>query len=150
MTEVDERELRGLAQQLWDGWNGRSGDTFAAPFAEDADYVVVDGLRIKGRGIIAAGHQQVFDTIYHDSQIQGEVESVRLLRPDVALVHVRNSLSFTPPGAPQPKDVMSRSTLVCAREDGRWQIVSFQNTEVVTRPGMPSAEDVIRMARKPD
>src|SRR5687768_10670602 len=99
MTESDERELRGLAQQMWDGWNARSGDAFAAPFADDADYVVVDGMRIKGRGLIAVGHQLLFDTVYRTSQIRGEVESVRSLRPDVALVHVRNNVTFTPPGA---------------------------------------------------
>jgi uncharacterized protein (TIGR02246 family) len=146
MTEDNDRELRELAAAMWDGWNAGSGETFAAPFADDADYVVVDGMRIKGRAVIAAGHQQIFDTIYRGSQLQGEVESVRHLRPDVALVHTLGIVTFTPPGTPGKQEMSSRSSLVCVKDDGRWRIASFHNTAIVARPGMPTVADAKRVA----
>jgi uncharacterized protein (TIGR02246 family) len=45
------------------GWNTKSGERFA----EDADYVVINGMYIKGRKAIETGHQQIFDTIYKSS-----------------------------------------------------------------------------------
>ena len=53
----DTDALRGIVAQLEAGWNAGDGDAFAAPFAEDVDYVVVDGQHIQGRPIIAAAHR---------------------------------------------------------------------------------------------
>jgi uncharacterized protein (TIGR02246 family) len=146
MTEEDDCELRGLTEEMWDGWNVGSGEAIAAPFADDADYVVVDGMRIKGHAAIAAGHQQIFDTIYRASQLQGQVESVRHLRPDVALVHTLGIVTFTPPGTPGKQEMSSCSSLVCVKDDGRWRIASFHNTAIVSRPGMPTEGDAKQMA----
>jgi uncharacterized protein (TIGR02246 family) len=48
---ADEAAIRGLYQQVIDGWNASSGDAFAAPFEEDSDLVGFDGthLRFKKR-----------------------------------------------------------------------------------------------------
>ena len=129
MSESDERELRGLAQQLWDGWNGRSGNTFAAPFAEDADYVVVDGIRIKGRDVIAAGHQQIFDTIYRDSHNTATVRNIRFLSDDIAVAHVEWNLTLQQDTAVHK----AMATAVMARNDGSWSIAAYHNTPVVLR-----------------
>lgn len=40
---TDEKTIRNLIQDVENGWNNGDGDAFAAPFAEDADYVVVNG-----------------------------------------------------------------------------------------------------------
>ena len=52
----DEAAIRKVVQQVQDGWNAKSGEAFAAPFAADADYVVVNGMKIKGRDLIEKGH----------------------------------------------------------------------------------------------
>ncbi len=36
---TDEAAVRAPYEQLMDGWNRGSGEAFAAPFAEDADFI---------------------------------------------------------------------------------------------------------------
>ena len=52
-NDNDESAIRGLYQQLIDGWNAGSGDAFADPFEEDSDQVAFDGTHFKGRQEIA-------------------------------------------------------------------------------------------------
>src|SRR5215217_3708758 len=84
----DEAALRESVKQMETGWNTKSGALFAKPFAEDADYVVINGMYIKGRAAIESAHQRIFDTIYKDTKINLTVKQIRFLRPDVAVVHV--------------------------------------------------------------
>lgn len=49
MNIADDAALSNLYQHLLEGWNRGSGEVFAAPFTEDADFVAFDGTYIKGR-----------------------------------------------------------------------------------------------------
>src|SRR6185503_15336088 len=40
---ADETAIRESVKQMETGWNTKSGALFAKPFAEDADYVVING-----------------------------------------------------------------------------------------------------------
>src|SRR4051794_5550063 len=85
-----ERDALGaIVQQLEAAWNAMDGTAFAAPFAEDADFVNVRGEHFQGRAAIAGGHAGIFRTIYAGSTNQYTLEAARLLHPEVALVHVR-------------------------------------------------------------
>jgi uncharacterized protein (TIGR02246 family) len=143
--DEDEAAIRAIAQRLQDGWNAGDGDAFAAPFAEDADYVIVDGAFIKGRAVIAAGHRQLLATVHKGSVNTVEVESVRFIRPDVALLRVHNTLRTTAPNL--PPELRSRSSLVVTRDNGVWQIAGFQNTPIIPpREGFPDAAEVTKQA----
>lgn len=126
---ADEAAIRENVKQLEMGWNTKSGAVFAKPFAEDADYVVINGMYIKGRSVIEKAHQQIFDTIYKDTSVTLAVKQVRFLRPDVAVVHA--SGERTGPS----KDLQQKAmlTLVMTKENQRWTIAAFQNTAVVSR-----------------
>lgn len=125
---ADEAAIKAIPMQMQEGWNKGSGTDFAAPFAENADYVVVNGMHIKGRAEIAKGHDQIFSTIYKGSHNEGTVESIRFLRPDVAVVHVGWKLKFKTPGGDQ--EAKARTSLVVVKNDGKWAIESFQNTPI--------------------
>ncbi len=120
----DETAIRANVGQMQKGWNAKSGAEFAKPFAENADYVVINGLHLKGRQANATTHQQIFDTIYKDSNISLEIEQIRFLRPDVAVVHVHGILTL------KTEVHHVRITLVMTKSDGRWEIAAFQNTAV--------------------
>jgi len=124
----DEAAIRANVEQMAKGWNMKSGAEFAKPFAEDADYVVVNGAHIKGRAANAAGHQQIFDTIYKDSRNAGTVKQIRFVRLDVAVVHVEWNLSFKVNGEEQKGHALS--TMVMTKEKGKWSIAAFQNTAI--------------------
>ena len=130
----DEAAIRQIVQQVQDGWNSGDGDAFAAPFAEDADYVVVHGQHVKGRAAIASGHQHIFDTIYRGSSNTFTVEDVRFIRPDVALAHVHHHLKLqepvTWPTGEVVRGAQARSTWVLTKNDGEWSIAAFHNAPI--------------------
>lgn len=124
----DDALLRENVRQLEAGWNAKDGAAFAKPFAEDADYVIINGAQIRGRAAIAEGHQRIFDTVYKDSVLSLSVRQARMLRADVAVVHVSAHLKSSPSAGAQEGDAVM--TLVMAKEGGGWKIVAFQNTGV--------------------
>ncbi len=125
-SAADETSIRENVRQLEEGWNRKSGALFARPFAEDADYVVINGLHINGRAAIDKGHQRIFDTVYKESVLRLTVERVRFLRPDVAIVHAAAHLKVGQGAAARD----ARITLVMSKEKEGWKIVAFQNTQV--------------------
>jgi uncharacterized protein (TIGR02246 family) len=126
---ADEAALRENVKSLETGWNTKSGAVFAKPFAEDADYVVINGMYIKGRATIESAHQRIFDTIYKDTTISLTVKQVRFLRPDVAVIHVAGHREG--PTKELTQDAML--TFVMTKEKQGWTIAAFQNTAVLTR-----------------
>jgi uncharacterized protein (TIGR02246 family) len=126
-TTQAENAIRKNVQSLEDGWNTKSGALFAKPFAEDADYVVINGRHLKGRTEIETGHQRIFDTIYKNTSIKLTVKQIRFLRADVALVHV-NGHRESP-----DKELAGDAFLTCVmtKENGNWMIAAFQNTAVI-------------------
>jgi uncharacterized protein (TIGR02246 family) len=126
---ADEAAVRALYQQLMDGWNQGSGDAFAAVFTEDGDLVGFDGTHLKGRQEIAPFHQQLFDKWLKGSRLVGQVKDVRLLHPDVALMHAVGGTVLRGKSEPVPERD-SIQTLVATRQDGEWRLAAFQNTRL--------------------
>jgi uncharacterized protein (TIGR02246 family) len=131
-ANTDEAAVRRIVQQLQDGWNAHDGKAFAAPFATDADYVVVNGMYAKGREEIERGHTGIFTTIYKDSRNVATIKSVRFLRPDVAVAHVEWNLEFKMNGATQKGHAIN--TMVMTKDGGKWSIAVFQNTPIQPPP----------------
>ncbi len=126
---ADEAAVRGLYQQLMDGWNRGSGATFAAVFTEDGDLVAFDGTHFKGHQEIAPFHQQLFDKWMKGARLVGQVKDVRFLSPDVAVMHAVGSTVM--PGKTEPSPERdSIQTLVATRQGGEWRLAAFQNTRV--------------------
>lgn len=130
-SEADEAAIKTIVKQLEAGWNAGDSKAFAAPFATDADYVVVNGMKIKGREEIDKGHAGIFSTIYKGSHNAGTIQSVRFLRPDVAVAHVQWHLEFNAGSEPQKASAMN--SLVLVKDSDKWSIVSFQNTPIQER-----------------
>lgn len=129
----DEKAIRANVEQMVNGWNAKSGAEFAKPFAEDADYVIINGMYIKGRTAIIAGHQNIFDTVYKNSNLSYAVEQIRFLRTEVAVVHVKGELKVTRENSTQTGD--ARITLVMVKNDNKWEIAAFQNTPIQQQGG---------------
>jgi uncharacterized protein (TIGR02246 family) len=125
----DDAAVRALYQQVMDGWNQGSGDAFAAPFAEDADFIAFDGTHFKGRREIARFHQPLFDTHLKGTRLVGRVTSVRFLSPEIALVRAVGGTVLRGKSAPSPERD-SVQTLVASKRRGEWRLAAFQNTRV--------------------
>jgi uncharacterized protein (TIGR02246 family) len=128
-TSADEAAMRESVKQMETGWNKKSGALFAKPFAEDADYVVINGMYIKGRAVIESQHQRIFDTIFKDTTLSLTVKQIRFLRPDVAVVHVSGQRV----GPARENNQEAIITLVMTKSKDGWLIAAFQNTAVAPR-----------------
>lgn len=129
-----ESEIAPIVRALEDAWNAGDGAAFAAPLAEDADFVNVYGMHARGREAIAKGHEGIFRSVYAGSTVRYTVESARLLRGDVALAHLHARLHV--PAGPMAGDREARPSLVLTRDEGGWRIAAFHNTFIQT-PGPP-------------
>ena len=131
----DEKALHEMVYHLEAAWNAADGQSFAEAFAEDADFIHILGGYYTGRAAIEAGHRMIFGTIYKGGTIRYSVEKIRFVRPDVAIVFLRQYLRFSEGGA--ASDLEARPTLIAEKRDGKWQIVNLQNTRI-TEAGTPS------------
>ncbi len=122
----DEIEVRTLYRQLLDGWNKRSADAFATPFAPEGEVIGFDGSQMTGRVEIAATLGQIFAD-HVTAPYVSKVRSVRLLSPEVAIL--RAIVGMVPPGQSELNPaVNAHQTLVAAKRDGTWRIELFQTT----------------------
>jgi len=128
-NSADEEAVRGLYQELMDGWNKGSGEDFAAAFTEDGDLVAFDGTHFKGCKEIAPFHQELFEKWLKGTRLVGRVEEVRFLSQEVALMHAVGSTVMRGKSEPSPERD-SIQTLVAVRQDGKWRLAAFQNTRV--------------------
>jgi uncharacterized protein (TIGR02246 family) len=124
----DEREIRALVDRMFDSWGRGDAAAYHADFTDDADYVSFDGSR-RGKADSISSHANLFPTVLYGSRLTGQVESVRFLTPDVAVVHLLGSI--VEGWRQQPlRRRLSRQTMVVVRRNGRWQITAFHNTRV--------------------
>ena len=126
LSSADYAAIEGLIHKLESAWNAGDGTAFAVPFALDADFVTIRAEHFQGRDAIAGGHQAIFRSIYAGSKNCYTVESMRLLHPDVALVHVKSVLDA--PQGPLAGRHNALFSAVLIRGAAGWQIVSFHNT----------------------
>lgn len=126
---ADEAAIRGLHGQVLAGWNEASGDAFAAPFSDDADFVGFDGSVTRGRKRIAGAHQELFDKWLKGTRLVEERTTVRFLGGDVALVVSVGGTVMRGKSEPAPERD-SIQTLVATRKADGWEFVSFQNTRI--------------------
>ena len=117
-----------IVKHLEDAWNAADGPAFAEPFASDADFVNVRGELHSGRDAIAAGHQQIFDTIYAGSTLRYSVGSARELDDGVILAHIPATLNV--PSGPLAGEINALASIVLVRDGGEHRIAAFHNTAV--------------------
>ena len=136
----DEAAIRGLYSQLMDGWNKGDAEAFSAAFADDGHLVAFDGMHFKGREEIVSFHRPLFDKWLKGTRLVGDVESVRLLGPHVALMHARGGTIMRGRSRPSPERD-SIQTLVAVRNGGNWRLIAFQNTRI--RPISRNARNAV-------
>lgn len=128
-AEADEAAIRNNVNEMVEGWNTKNGARWASVFAEDADYVVINGSYVKGRADIEKSHNMIFSTIYKDTTVSLNFKQIRFLRPDVAVVHVTGRRDGQTDDLKQGAII----TMVMTKGKDGWKIAAFQNTAVPLR-----------------
>lgn len=124
----EERAIHGLVYQLEAAWNAADATAFASLFAEDAEFIHILGGYYSGREAIEAGHRMIFGTIYKGSTVRYSVEKMKFVRPDLAVVFLRQFLQFFEDGA--ARELQARPTILTDGRNGGWRIIAMQNTRI--------------------
>ena len=72
--------------ELLAAWGRGDGQAYGALFTDDAEYIAFDGAITKGRRTIADWHQQLFDTWLKGTRLVGQIDSLRFLGADTAVI----------------------------------------------------------------
>jgi uncharacterized protein (TIGR02246 family) len=127
--QTDEAQIRALFEDLLADWGRGDGGAYSSRFTEGADYVAFDGSCIRGRGEIAASHQELFDNWLKGTRLTGCILGIKFPSPDVALVHATGNTVMRGKTKPSPERD-SIQTLVAVREGDEWRFAAFHNTRV--------------------
>lgn len=119
-----------VIKRLEEAWNAADGAAFAEPFAPDADFVNIRGDLHTGREEIAAGHQQIFDTIYAGSTVRYTVRQARELDEGVILAHISAVLSA--PSGPLAGETSALASIVLVGDGDDHRVAAFHNTVVAS------------------
>lgn len=134
----DDARLTVLFRRMCQAWTDGDAQAYGDCFTADSDYVSFDGTRAAGRAPMVEAHDRLFRGVLTGSSLVGQVESIRYLGADVALVHATGSV-LVAWRSRLPKRRLSRQTLVAVRTEDGWRFAALHNTRV--RPMLIPAPD---------
>ncbi|WP_402377288.1 SgcJ/EcaC family oxidoreductase [Isoptericola rhizosphaerae] len=124
-------EIVDLVRAVQDAQQSEDAAAFTALFQRDTVWTTAHGHRMTGWEEIDSFTRRVLPGAMRESTATYDVEHVLFVRPDVAVVNVRQR-PVTPDGAPLHSVPEGRPVYVLARNAGGWQIAAGQNTQVRT------------------
>ena len=134
-----------LVNQYVDGWQKKSGDLFARPFADDAHFVNIFGMHFTGKKKNAQRHQKIFDGFLKGTNFVTKSIKASKLRENIIVAHVVWKLENFQSDYCQanPKE----NSLRCPRKGifnhvltkkkskvNEWEIIETQNTLILPPP----------------
>jgi uncharacterized protein (TIGR02246 family) len=117
--------VTAVIDSLADAWGRGDAEAYGAHFTEDATYITFVGTRYQGRQDIVDSHRALFAKFLKGTTLAHEVLDVRFLGADAAVLTSRGD---TVKGR-QPKTLTKVQTYTLVREDGRWLVAAFHNTQ---------------------
>jgi uncharacterized protein (TIGR02246 family) len=107
---------------LMSSWNAKDAHAFAIQFTDDATFVNVNGTLWTGNKEI---EQRIANAVaFKSSHAEIKPESLRLVGPETALMHVSWTITGDP-RSPQPR--LYLMTMVVNKRNDRWYIIAAQN-----------------------
>src|ERR1700720_4291573 len=137
--EADEAGIRDLEKQQEQAWNAHDAKAYANLFTEDGDCVNIVGWWWKGSAEIEKKLTDAYVYVFKESTLTITNVDIRFLTPDVAVAHVRWTMTGarTPAGIPVPQQGIQ--THVLQKKGDQWLIAAFQNTLSVPEMPFPKA-----------
>jgi uncharacterized protein (TIGR02246 family) len=127
------RAILEVGHALQDAWNRGDAAGYASLFTEDASFVAWNGLHGYGRQAIGDAHRPLLAGPLAGSRlVVGEPESLRFVRPDVAIMVTSGAVTRADQAGTRP-DHESVQTFVLVENGGRWRITAFHNTRRQTQ-----------------
>jgi uncharacterized protein (TIGR02246 family) len=125
MDLENDAEIRAVFKEFETGWNRHDTGAMASLWTIDGDHVEPDGRVAKGRDEVHALFLKEHQTVFKDSHLELNIETVWFMTQDVALVDGRYVLSGV--SDPHGKAISPRNgklTAVMLEERGRWWVAA--------------------------
>lgn len=140
LTETRQAAARAtidgvLSDRFIAGWNSHDAHLFASAFALDADFTNIRGEGASGRDNIEKFHAKVFERFFLHSHQTAQVQKIRFLNADVAVLDVSWQMTGAVDAA--GKAMPPRSgllDLVFTASGPEWLITVMHNTELTEAP----------------
>jgi uncharacterized protein (TIGR02246 family) len=133
MPQTEELAVKRVILDFADAWNHHDAKAMADLHTDDVNFINIFGKWWNGRNEVEEGLRRGHSAPFAKSNMLINIEQVRFLAPNVAVVHGTMELVDAPP------ETLGRchSIRVLVKANGRWLISSFQNTLI--RSGDPAA-----------
>jgi uncharacterized protein (TIGR02246 family) len=148
----DEAAIRKILQEEVAAWNKGGAQAYSQHFAADGTFTNILGMFFTGHQAFLDRHEEIFKGMFRGTALRQDVDSLRFVRPEAAVVETLTcisgfSASGPPPGAPPDAEGRLRTRLlqVMVKEAGDWKITVYHNVDV--KPGVTAPEPA--MSRGP-
>ena len=138
----DEAAIRQLIEDMQEGQNAKKGELFASAFAQEHDYVAINGMFLPNQTQEdnARRHQGLYDESrssvagrYGEVEVRLNVAKIRALTaPEVTVAHVESEIRLKGRAEKKTKNII---TAVMQKQEGEWEIVAFHNAPVQKSKG---------------
>jgi len=136
----DEVAIRRLVQDMQEGQNTKNGELFASAFAQEHDYVAINGMFLPNQTQEhnARVHQRLYDESrssvagrHVEVEVRLNVAKIRpLTAPEVTVAHVESEFRLKDQAEKKTKNII---TAVMQKREGEWEIVAFHNAPIQKR-----------------
>ena len=134
-TAADEEDIRQIEMHFNEAWNRHDPEGMVEALAEDGQFVTVNGVWMKTRAEFLGLMQRLHGESgpFRTSTRETLEAQVRFLAPGVAMVHSRFRVSgdINEDGKAVAREGVG--IRVVRKQDGRWQTVAVQNTDIKNR-----------------
>jgi uncharacterized protein (TIGR02246 family) len=133
MPQTEELAVKQVISDFAGAWNRHDAKAMAGLHTEDVNFINIFGQWWKGRSEVEERLHSVHATAFARSKMLVNIEQVRFLASNIAVVHGTMELVDAPP------ETLGRchSIRILVKANGSWLISSFQNTLI--RTGEPAA-----------
>ncbi len=137
---TDDAAIRAVQAEQERAWNAHDAHAYAQLFAEDADIITARGWHWKGRTEAEGKLGQAFAYVFAQSRLHIDEISIRPLPDDLALAYVSWSMTGTknPDGSLADAPLRGIQTQLLGKKDGRWWIISSQDTNAQPERPFPA------------
>jgi uncharacterized protein (TIGR02246 family) len=131
-----ESQVQRILTKQQIAWNIGDSASWGSAFAEDADFININGQVFHGREAIRQLHATTFAGQFKGSHTRITMRQFRQITPDVVLVealHEVTNFKSLPPGINPTEGAIlkARSKYVLIKRDDLWQIIAAQNTAIL-------------------
>jgi uncharacterized protein (TIGR02246 family) len=139
----DETAIRAIVDSEVAAWNRGDAKAFAARFEQDGSFTNIIGQTSFDHATFEQRHEHIFATVYKGSTMKQNIQRIKFITSDVALVDVEalvTGYQRLPPGVQAPDGIL-RTELqqLFVKRNGEWWIASFHNVDVKPLPPQGSS-----------